>query len=320
MNLSEIWNSEFEKEEDFHYRSNAATLIKYKCIRRIVCEQIKPEFKKPFPLESKQRMRMGSELEELVKLNFMKKGFKFTNTQTAFGLNHMRTTPELNRLRISGKIEGLMIRPGSDEEELFEIKMVSEYAYKSLYSIDDFYDGKWKAGWLQQVTPYMVAFNKLSVTFIIISSEKWDIKEFKFDFHVPTWNHIKAKCRTVNPYVRKKEIPSDEHCDFSECNFCPFIDYCQPSMESINVGYEQVIEDELHEKIARYIHIRSLLKEKDDIGDYLKARFNKDGVGVNAYISCKDSKDEDPIYELRWSERNNKSGKSYVLNIGELGE
>ena len=168
----------------------------------------------------------------------------------------------------------------------------------------------------------MKAFKKEYITFIVKDRATWDIKDFRFEWDESIWNDIKRKCRTANPFIRKQEIPPDELCDFNECgndrNGCPFYEYCLPSIEIINEGYEQVRDDDIWDKITKFIYIRSLLKEKDEISDYLKNRFSKDGKAINAYISAETEDETCPIYQIEWSERNGKKGKTFAMNVGEL--
>lgn len=312
--IAEAWEKELYEDKYIPSDKNTASKMGYECIKRLVLERTAPELKKPFTLEAIGKMAEGTEQEKQIRgWITLNPGTDIIRSQEPF---------EFEKLQLKGHFEGILEKK-NEEPILFEIKTTERYTFDSLYTIEDFYKNRWWLGYLKQVTVYAKAAKMDRVLFIVKDrASRKPPKEFIYEVDESIWTAIKKKCRTVNAFVRRNKIPSDEHCDFSECgndrNGCPFFDYCQPSMVQINEGYEQVLDDEIYEKITRYLHIRSLVKEKDEISDYLKSRFNKEGTGINAYVLSKDPEDEDPIYEIKWSERNGKNGKTFAMNVGEL--
>lgn len=285
MNLTEAWDQDLLNREQKPSQFNRASSMGINCIRRLYFERVHSDQKKPFDLETLQRMNEGTIQEANVRGYYTNKpGWDVTQSQIDFGAGSKFPTEPFIGLQLSGHWEGFLHVP-NEEKILMEIKTTNEFKFPRLNSIDDFYDGKWWERYLDQVTVYMKAAQVDRIRFIVKDRSAWRIKEFDYEFEEKRWKNIMVKCELINGLMEDESIPHDALCwNFLECDMgdgCPFYDFCCPNKVTIHEGFMRVNDQEEVDKALEYMRVRDEKSRVTREHDKLKAYFKRKYEGVD---------------------------------------
>jgi len=271
--IREEIHQELLEEQFSPSKSNRASGMGRNCIRRLYFERVCPEHKTPFSAEALKRMKEGTIQEKNVRGWLTnKEGYDISRSQEPF---------EFKDLQLTGHWEGFLKRPQDKEPVLFEIKTCSEFKFRMLNDIKDFYDGKWWEGYLNQATVYMKASGQDKILFLVKDRSSWDIKEFEYEFDEFRWESIQDKCNVVNTFIDKlNETPQNlpEYCNqYKECDDCLFLNHCNPDRVISLEGYKRVNDQEVIDIVTRHqelkAQIKPLEKEYKDLDKHIKSRF-----------------------------------------------
>lgn len=250
IDIEEQWEIDFLSEEFKGAKSNRSSQMGHECIRFLYYMRMNPEEFAPFDLEAKGRMWEGKVQEQRIRAWLTQK-YDVIRSQEEFGFNTLNNREPFDTLELSGHVEGFLVNY-DPQNTLFEIKTCERYRFDTLHTIDNFYDNMYWLGYLKQATCYMKAVGANKILFIIKDrSSSRPLKRFWYEFSEEMWGGIISKCNTVNHFMELGTVPDAEHCDFSECDNCHFLNFCCPNRVIVHEGYKIVTDDDEIDRAVR---------------------------------------------------------------------
>jgi len=275
--IQKQWQEDLMNETYSPSKTNRASQSGYKCIRRLYYERMSPEGKAPFSYDAKARMREGKQQEKNIRA--------WMQSNPTWDLERLQEFVEIKDLQLTGHIEGFLIKDNG-KPILFEIKTCEKWTFDKVKAegIDYFLNpsNRWFNGYLNQKTIYMEATEQEKSVFFIKDRSKWDICEVEYFYEPERWNDLETKYRMLNEYVAKEELPPDSACEYSECDSCPFINFCNPDRVIMHEGYKRISDEEEIDMVARYLQLKKEKKEYEkelkDIEQMLKKYEGNEGI------------------------------------------
>lgn len=203
---------------------------------------------------------MGNIMEEAVMADLREAGIQIFEQQRAFTWDKYQITGHIDcKLQIDG-----IVYPT-------EIKSASDFAFKSINSVDDMLHHKWlyMRKYPAQLTLYMLMDNKDCGLFLFKNKSTGELKEIFLGLDYELGESLIQKAETINKHVADGTLPDCIEWDETVCGDCAFNHICMP--ERIGTEVEIVDDSELPALITRWNELKPLAKEYNDIDEQINA-------------------------------------------------
>lgn len=171
--------------------------------------------------------------------------------------------PEYN---ISGQIDGIL-----NNEYIAEIKTVSEEAWRSLETLQDFIDGSYHERWYAQMQVYLLLNSKEKGVFILKRKQAKQIRVIEVSLDYDYAEKLLKKAEAINAAIQSGNPPEYLKGNVTECRRCPFFGkVCNPPLD---FGETQIIEDDkLAKDLSRREELSAAKSEYDKLDKEAKER------------------------------------------------
>jgi len=243
------------------------------CLRRQVLEivawQDKPLLDDPW---LQGLFEAGNENENLVVQHLLNIGFKVIHQQVPFELKHRETGQLCLRGNIDGAIEWGGARPK------FEVKLVSAWDLKKIYSIDDLLNDFWKKRYVAQMQAYLIGHAEETGLFILTNGRgEWKTLpvELDYEFAERIWSFAESIVEAVeiNKGHDDRELPAHTE-DQEQCEKCAFFGRtCNPEIK--NKGAMSIQSGELEDLLAEREKVLEQGKQYDKLDKAVKKKLKE---------------------------------------------
>jgi len=243
-----------------------ASIIDSPCERQLWYNRQEPGAAEPFPIRGLKRMNEGSQQEKITRAEFAEIGCE---------IEHIQRRAWIEQVKVSGKIDGILVPSWAPLTILGEIKSMVENQWDKMQTVEDLDGSKWYRKYIDQCHCYMKA-EETEVCFLIlrnISSGDYRILVIWFD--AERWVGIEEKLRRVNKAIEAGEIPDriNDNVGHSEiCNDCRYRAHCLPDILN-NDGIIFIDEPEVIEMLERLEELKPLHLEYNRLEKKKKERF-----------------------------------------------
>lgn len=192
-------------------------------------------------------------------------------SELGFEVKKASFTESWDKYNISGGIDGIISDNGTNY--IAEIKTVSEYAWRSVNTPEDFDEGYYKK-WYAQMQIYLLLFNYDRGIFILKRKQAKQLRIIEVSLDYGYAEGLLQKAERVNKAISAGIPPDYLPNNPVECKRCAFFGkVCNPPLD---FGDMQVIEDEeLERKLERRAELESASKEYEAVDKELKERFRE---------------------------------------------
>lgn len=256
------------------------------CLRRQVLEivawQDKPILDDPWLMGL---FAQGKKLEDQCKAWLLEDGFEVIHGQVPFELRHRKTGQKC----MSGK-QDFAIRWGDDVVTV-EHKMVPQFAYENINSVDDFAQHEWMKKYPAQMQSYLIGSGDPKGMFMITDGRgQW--KSFPvaldYDFAERVWSFAESVIDAVQDYTHSQPGLYDGKAinleklhtlppyttDQDQCEKCNFFGRtCNPEIK--NVGAMALQSGELEQLLAEREKVMAAGKEYNKLDKKVKDHLKK---------------------------------------------
>lgn len=176
-----------------------------------------------------------------------------------------------NEFNISGSIDGVL-EYGLDKY-IVEIKTVSDFAWESLYTAEDFKEGFYRK-WYGQMQIYLLLFQYERGLFILKRKSAKQIRIIEIELNYEYAEGLLKKAEVVNKAL-KESTPPDFIKNPIECRKCPFFGkVCNPIMD-FGDAIVNIEDPVIAEKLKRREELAAARAEYEKLDKELKDRFKE---------------------------------------------
>ena len=193
-------------------------------------------------------------------------------SELGFEVKKASFTANWDKYNISGGIDGIISDNGTSY--IAEIKTVSEYAWRSVITPEDFNEGYYNKKWYAQMQIYLLLFNHEKGIFILKRKQAKQLRIIEVQLDYAYAEGLLQKAERVNKAIEVGIEPGYLPNNPVECKRCAFFGkVCNPPLD---FGDMAVIEDpELERKLERRAEIENVHKEYEVLDKELKERFRE---------------------------------------------
>jgi len=190
-------------------------------------------------------------------------------SELGFEVKKASFTESMERYNISGSIDGTIEYGGN--RYIVEIKTVSEYAWKSLQTIEDFTEGYYRK-WFGQLQTYMLMMNYDKGVFILKRKQAKQVRIIEVDLDYGYAEGLLNKAETVNKAIQAETPPDFLKSNPVECRRCPFFEkVCNPPLD-FSGSFQNIEDIELEKKLERREELSTGRSEYEKLDKAVKER------------------------------------------------
>jgi len=277
------------------------------CVRRIFYWMTQGDLVQDINLERQAYFEEGKDQEPGVRRYLSELGFEVIKATF---------TQKWDKYNISGKIDGVL------KNYIVEIKTVSESAWRSLNTPEDFLKNKFYVNWFAQLQVYLLLFEKEKGLFILKRKAAKQVKIIEVGLDYEYAEGLLKKAEVVNEALKANNPPDYLANNPVECKLCPFFaKVCNPPMDFGDIAVD-IQDTELENKLNRRAELEQTSKEYESLDKEIKERFRdfKDAFCGNFHISIKDRKLTRYEVPKEIKEQYKTEGISKVVKIEKIKE
>lgn len=229
------------------------------CLRRGVYERTNWQDKELHDAQTQLIFDEGNNQEKTVLADLAAAGIPIIEQQTPF---------EWKQYQISGHVDGKYVEDSIAYP--VEIKSMHPAIFDQVKVLDDFKKHPWTRAYLGQITIYMLCQGIDKGIFLLKNKSNGALRQITVDLDFELGENCIRACEAINASIESGTLP-DRITDIEVCKKCPFHVLCLPVK---NWGVELKIEDDpaFEDRISRYLSLKEMSKECDDLWDIIKER------------------------------------------------
>ncbi|KKN71385.1 hypothetical protein LCGC14_0421070 [marine sediment metagenome] len=270
--LADIEKSLIADAKVLPHRSNWATVLLEKCLRKQVYYRTDWDKQSPPDARLQGIFNTGRKIEKQVKSILNEIGMHAKPMWELVDTGVKLNDAFLNDHQIGGEPD-LFLKASMNGERpeilgVVEVKGFNPNLFKQVNTIDDFHKYKWMERYLGQLTIYELGSNFPVGWFLIVNKANWwEYKFIEYPLDYEFADRLIEAADFVNLNIENKTLP-DKLNDPDECPKCPFNSICMPCYETS--GNLKTSEDENLEAVLT--RLRELEPAEEEIKDLKKMR------------------------------------------------
>jgi CRISPR/Cas system-associated exonuclease Cas4 (RecB family) len=268
-----------------------------RCERNLFYERTAQSRKAPFTVAALRRMREGKRHERHAIADLEDAGYTWKRDQHRVFID---------KVTLSGKIEGYLVAKGDNRRILGEIKSFEHQAWRSLTTIDSLLANKWYRRYVYQLNCYLFAEAEVVGMMVLRSRSDGAMRFLPYRYDPKMHLEVERKLRRVNKAVKKNEAPP-QVADWDECSGCDFKVHCGPDVLSNEPGVALMAEVEAgvaEKRINELMKLKAANDRYNALNEWKKARF----AGVESMIVGP------------WLVTGKQAGKAWRVEIARVAE
>lgn len=192
-------------------------------------------------------------------------------SELGFEIKNAGVTESYSAHNISASIDGILEWNG--EKYIAEIKTVSDYAWDSVYAIQDMQDGYYRK-WYGQMQVYLLVFGYEKGLFFLKKKTAKQIRVIQVPLDYEYAEGLLKKAEAVNAAI-KTASPPPHIQNPVECRKCPFFaKVCNPPME-FGDGIVNIEDAELAAKLTEREVLAAARAKYEKVDKDIKTRFRE---------------------------------------------
>lgn len=255
-----------------------ASMIDSPCLRQLWYNRQEPWAAEPFPLRGLKRMNEGNNQEKITRAELAEVGCE---------LKHIQRRAYIDQVKVSGKIDGILVPSWIQLTVLGEIKSMVDNQWEQMKTVEDLDASKWYRKYVDQCHCYMKSEGVEVCLLILRNIVSGDYRILPVWFDVERWIEIEDKLDLVNTFIEAEEIPDrigNNMGDPDICGDCRYRAHCLPDI--LNEGGVIFIdEEEAVANLNRMEELKPLKAEYDRLDKWKKERFkNINNVSIGPFL------------------------------------
>jgi len=254
-------------------RSNWASRLGDKCLRRLVYYRTRWEILPPVSPGLQSIFETGSEMERIVVNRLNRIGENGDPAWRLVQLQHELNDKMLQDHQIGGRPDRFLeVQDGSNRPQVLgpvEIKTMDPNIYRTIQTVDSLNRYEWTRKYMAQLQIYMLGTNYEQGFFLLINKSSWyDFKLLPVQLDYEYAESLLEKAKAINGHVQNETLP-DKLNDPDVCPGCPFEAICLPEYtppEGLVIddsGELEAILDRLYELKPIVAEHKDLEKQRD---------------------------------------------------------
>jgi CRISPR/Cas system-associated exonuclease Cas4 (RecB family) len=213
---------------------------------------------------------LGNVLERWVVRLIEEAGFTFQESQRPF---------EDANFQLTGHIDGMIVVDGKRYPT--EIKTCNPHDWQKIRSVEDMHRSKkvWWRKYPAQMQLYLGMSGEEEGMFLLVNKTSGEIKQVNVTFDAAYYEQIMQRVEAVNRHIAEETVPERIPYDEDVCGHCAFAHICLPDKD-YGEGATIVTDDEVQEMLDRWMELRPLAKEFQDLDAVIKAKFRGCGLAI----------------------------------------
>lgn len=257
--VTAIIEAKKRKIKQWPVRSNRASTLGHPCLRYLVYERTRQD-KILHDVKTQFLFDEGNLHERAVIRELEEAGFTIIEQQRPF---------EWKKYEITGHIDGKILN--GKEVIPFEVKSMSEWAWKSINSIDDMKNSKtiYMKLYPAQLNLYLIMDEKESGIFILKNKQTGFLKQIEVKLDYEYTEELIKKAERVNECVANNTLPERIPFDAGACENCGYAHICLPTHEHKGI---LVDDPELEVKLERRAQLKELVDEYNELDKEIREK------------------------------------------------
>lgn len=192
-------------------------------------------------------------------------------SELGFEIKKAGVTESYAAHNISGSIDGVLEWNG--QRYVAEIKTVSDYAWESVYGIEDMKDGYYRK-WYGQMQVYLLIFGYEKGLFFLKKKSAKQIRVIEIALDYEYAEKLLQKAEAVNGAIKTNTPPAFIQ-NPTECRRCPFFaKTCNPPLE-FGDGIVNIEDEELAKKLLERDSVSAARSRYEKLDKEIKSRFRE---------------------------------------------